>query len=388
MNEKKGVFVRNKGIFVSVFANYKFDDIYKEIAISLILIFLVNCSENTNETDIEPSWKLVEELDYANKIILNSYVTTDSMYYYLSTHRGFWEYEQGDLEPDLRYNYGNTITQTLEYKPVISDSISAYLSEDKTEIRLGLNRSQYDVLPEIISVWDIDSTFSDNARFEMSYFRDPVGAFNNNNQFLTVALGGMESTMNFCIINYCYNDTTYSGIEIKSTKIINYLDSWCPSHDIKSFGNRFFIVTCNYNYIVLPDGEYYEMSNLPSALEIFSYNDTLFTFTTNFWLYYSNDLGDNWEKYAHMSAWVSFFEVSGRLCFHRHYDIHEVDFANEVVRELDNWGLEGNEITSINEFNGRVYISTLSGLFYRDIDEFFTYKDAEEKSSIELEKIK
>ncbi|MBS3742264.1 MAG: hypothetical protein KGY74_09105, partial [Candidatus Cloacimonetes bacterium] len=91
--------------------NNRNNPIFKLIILIIVTlffsVFLVNCSETTNETDIEPSWKLVEELDYADKIILNSYVTTDSMYYYLSTHRGFWEYEQGDLEPDLRYNYGN-----------------------------------------------------------------------------------------------------------------------------------------------------------------------------------------------------------------------------------------------------------------------------------------
>ncbi|MBS3742261.1 MAG: hypothetical protein KGY74_09090 [Candidatus Cloacimonetes bacterium] len=386
MNEKKGVFVRNKGIFDSVFANYKFDDIYKEIAISLILIFLVNCSENTNETDIEPSWKLVEELDYANKIILNSYVTTDSMYYYLSTHRGFWEYEQGDLEPDLRYNYGNAITQTLEYKPVISDSISAYLSEDKTEIRLGLNRSQYDVILEIISVWDIDSTFSDNARFAMSYFRNPVGAFNDNNQFLTVVESG--SGQSFCLINYSFDDS-YSGIKINQLQNIYSFSPHFIYKNILSFSSNFFIALNTAPYMVYPSGETKEIEDIPwSCLEFFTYKNDLYGYTSNFEIYVTYDSGENWEFYAHISAWVSFFEVSGRLCCHRHDDIHEVDFVNEEVRELDNWGLEGNEITSINEFNGRVYISTLSGLFYRDIDEFFTYKDAEEKSSIELEKIK
>jgi len=308
------------------------------------------------------------------------------MYYYLSTHRGFWEYEQGDLEPDLRYNYGNAITQTLEYKPVISDSISAYLSEDKTEIRLGLNRSQYDVLPEIISVWDIDSTFSDNARFAMSYYRTPVGAFNKSNQFLTLLIG---DGMNFCIFDYSYNDSTYSGISINATQISYNLYGWWYFDDIKAFDNRFFVALNTAPYMVYPSGETKEIEDIPwSCLEFFTYKNDLYGYTSNFEIYVTYDSGENWEFYAQISAWVSFFEVSGRLCCHRHDDIHEVDFVNEEVRELDNWGLEGNEITSINEFNGRVYISTLSGLFYRDIDEFFTYKDDEEKSSLELEKIK
>jgi len=39
---------------------------------------------------------------------------------------------------------------------------------------------------------------------------------------------------------------------------------------------------------------------------------------------------------------------------------------------LDNSGLEGFEITSVNEYNGRAWVTTLSGMFYKDLKDFFT----------------
>jgi hypothetical protein len=45
---------------------------------------------------------------------------------------------------------------------------------------------------------------------------------------------------------------------------------------------------------------------------------------------------------------------------------------------IDNKGLEGNEITSVNAFNGKVYVTTLSGLFYIPQDQFLRYKNKDE----------
>lgn len=354
------------------------------ITIILVAILCISCTKTTETIIEKPSWKLVEELDYEDKIILNSYVTTDSLYYYLSTHYGFWKYQRGDDNPSVCYDYGNSITQTLEYKPVICDSVSAYLSEDKTEIRLCLNSSLYDVIPEIVSIWDIDSTFSDNAKFPMSHYRRPVCAFNNNNQFLTIV--EEYGSENLCLIGYSFN-SSYSGIEIDSLKKIYSIKPNYPYVTIISFNDRFFVSLSSSPYIVYPTGEVEKIDDIPwSCLEFFSFGDNFYAFTSNNQIYVTYNSGENWELFSHISSWVSCFEIAGKLCCHRYDDIYEINFDSEEVRELDNWGLEGNEITSINVFNRKVYISTLSGLFYRELAEFFTYKEEDEKGNLKLEK--
>jgi len=375
----------NKSILLKKKVIQQFTIMFLVIA---VFAFLGSCT--ITETVIEePSWKLVEELDGANKIILNSYVTTDSLYYYISTHSEFWKCNHIKSNPIFCYNYWPCITQTLEYKPIIYDLVSAYISEDKTEIQLALNEiDSWNIIPEYISIWDIDSTFSDNARLAMSSFTQPVGAFNNQNQFLTVVMG--NSGVNFCLIDYTFDDTN-SGIKITSMQKNYYLYGCWPYNDIISFDSRFFVALCTVPYLVYPNGDTVAIEDIPwSCLEFFTFNDTLYAFTSNFQIYITYDSGENWELFGQLSTWVSCFEIAGKLCCHRDDDIHEINFNTGEVKELDNWGLEGNEITSINEFNGKVYITTLSGIFYRNVDEFFTYKedDGKEKGKLTFEKNK
>jgi len=357
-----------------------------------VFAFLGSCT--ITETVIEePSWKLVEELDGANKIILNGNVSEENKFF-LSTLYKFWKINSGEDEPLKVYNndYGfNPLS--MNYKPVISDYISAYSNENLTAIIFKLNEDpnakSYGY--EYVYIHNIDSTLYDSAELAINSFRKPVGAFNNQNQFLTVIMNSGNSKnygARFCLIDYEFDDS-YSGIAITSTQVINFYSYHLPTTYIKSFGNRFFVGTygITYPYLVYPTGDYHAM-DVPSCLEFLNYQDTLYAFTTSYDLYFSNDLGENWELYAHFSGWVSFFEVAGKLCCHRDDDIHEINFDNGEVRELDNWGLEGNEITSINEFNDKVYITTLSGLFYRDVDEFFTYKEEDKgKGNLTFEKI-
>ncbi len=60
---------------------------------------------------------------------------------------------------------------------------------------------------------------------------------------------------------------------------------------------------------------------------------------------------------------------------------HHADFiidANGIRRrELVNDGLAGNQITSVCRFRDRVYVTTLSGVFYKPYRDFLTFKPGE-----------
>ncbi len=52
--------------------------------------------------------------------------------------------------------------------------------------------------------------------------------------------------------------------------------------------------------------------------------------------------------------------------------------ANGISRrELVNDGLAGNQITSVCRFRDRVYVTTLSGAFYKPYRDFLTFKSEE-----------
>jgi hypothetical protein len=147
------------------------------------------------------------------------------------------------------------------------------------------------------------------------------------------------------------------------------------SFDIEAFRDRFLVGTTRGGHLVYPTGEVKLIFN-HDIQEFFAFHDTLYALH-NRDLYQSVDLGETWQLYAAgFPIWYArFFEVRGKLCFYAGSQMAVLDVGAKYVRELDNFGLETNEITAVSEFHGKVYVATLSGLFYRDAKDFFTYKE-------------
>ena len=72
---------------------------------------------------------------------------------------------------------------------------------------------------------------------------------------------------------------------------------------------------------------------------------------------------------------LTFIEIEQKLCFYIYSQIGWIDFKNQKIIELDNKGLEGNQITSVNEYGTYVWVSTLSGMFKKEVKNFFTAKE-------------
>lgn len=45
------------------------------------------------------------------------------------------------------------------------------------------------------------------------------------------------------------------------------------------------------------------------------------------------------------------------------------------LTELDNDGLEGKIITSVSKFDNKIYLTSFSGVYYKDYDDFFVKKE-------------
>jgi len=111
------------------------------------------------------------------------------------------------------------------------------------------------------------------------------------------------------------------------------------------------------------------------TVDFFSHSDTLYALNAGHELYRSLDSGDTWQAITGFSTvQAQFFYVGDRLCAYAMYQLWDINIAEQVIKELDNDGLEGNRIMSVHEIADRVYVNTQNGLFYRDVDDFFTYK--------------
>ena len=59
-----------------------------------------------------------------------------------------------------------------------------------------------------------------------------------------------------------------------------------------------------------------------------------------------------------------------------------LDLHKGIIQELDNTGLEGNEITSVNQHDGKIWVTTLSGMFTKDVKDFFTFKESQPSQAL------
>ncbi len=101
--------------------------------------------------------------------------------------------------------------------------------------------------------------------------------------------------------------------------------------------------------------------------------------------YLSVDKGETWEEFL---AFPIYDFTGSNACYHNFevidgeiiaypkcnvaklYHLYIKDNAFHVDT-IPSDGLENTKITSISEFNNKVYVTTWSGLFYKDLKDFF-----------------
>ncbi|GAB4020077.1 hypothetical protein GCM10028773_24740 [Spirosoma koreense] len=100
----------------------------------------------------------------------------------------------------------------------------------------------------------------------------------------------------------------------------------------------------------------------------------------------SLDGGLTWQTVARysFSATPHYAEINGQLIAYGHSQLFWLDDGTETftlhttgstsLKELNNTGLQGNELTGLVQFGSQVYGTTLSGLFYLKLSDFFVHK--------------
>lgn len=345
-----------------------------------VLLFYSGCekdSSNPTQPVIKnESWKLDNNFFREDKILLNSYVSNGT--FTIASFEAVSRFDSSSLAPDI--NVIANPSFSLAFKPAFGDELWVY----------GIPTSKYFQLvspyfPQAgigyLRLHDWDNTYSLNAFALAGYYNLPIGAFNNQGTFLSV-IADTDGT-SFCLIDFNVTDFTYGNptlkISPKITKIIlqgfDKNISYAPL--ISPIKDKFFIGTNIGNFIAYPDGSYKRLSQINGVAEdMFTYNDTLYVLTSNSELYSSVDDGENWVDFASNfpSNQARHFYIGDSVYFYVYSQLFHADFNSGKVQELDNSGLEGNAITSVNLFGDKVWVTTLSGLFYKSADNFLTYK--------------
>ena len=89
-------------------------------------------------------------------------------------------------------------------------------------------------------------------------------------------------------------------------------------------------------------------------------------------MFISNDQGESWHKFSDINGgswgYLQYYNMGNDVYAFYLSQLAKVTLSNNTLslQELDNNGLEGNQITSINKCGKYAFVTTLSGLFYRD----------------------
>ncbi len=95
---------------------------------------------------------------------------------------------------------------------------------------------------------------------------------------------------------------------------------------------------------------------------------------------YASDQGDHWELVGNLDfnfSLLNYQLVEGKTIAYYNSQLFLLEHKEGVVHftELDNTGMESHKITSVARLGPRVYVTTLSGVFFKEYDSFLNPKE-------------
>jgi len=352
-------------------------------------------NNQSTKTDSIQAWKSNPYFFREGKILLNGHISGDCL-----TIAGVKAISTFDTSSSMEplVNIAVDGFSALDYRPAMSDHFEVYKGEHSSELYINTNwYPSLELLHVNLDLATVDSIhFSADDMIEPEYYTHPIGVFNNQNQLLVpvhkndVAAGLVMSLTNIQMTNtekIKFTDTVeafQSTLTYDLKPIYFDVDQFQYVRGLFSFDENFFVSIDDGFWKIKPNSDkvkaFFSGGNSHDVVrKMIRYKDHFLAFTDYEGNIYQSDLsGEVWNKvgsnFHPYFDEMDFFQVGDTLCFYAYSQLYTLNLDNETIKELDNTGLEGNAITSVNQFNGKVWVTTLSGLFTRDEKDFFTYK--------------
>lgn len=364
-------------------------------------VFLLSCTKEETEIQVEKeyNWKTHPNFLYENAVQMNSFSTNDCLFFY-----GIYKFSAFGTNA-IEANFLDTITgvtmnnyyhvdqdQPTQHKfPISKNFFIEYFRADgvfSKEDRLcfvptknpGSNYTSFS-----LNIKDIDTSY---GGFDFSYFlHNECIAINDNNQALIPyrGLGKNVGALKLALVDIKVNGDFIESTDTLRTKIITLDDEFqINALYIQHLGNNFFLTTDTKTYRVNSTGEIAGVYNY-HFYDIIEKQDTAFAVGYDFDLRqyewsYSLDKGVLWNKVVKITnqyEWLHYAMVNNQIIGFWKSQIWQIKTTSTGIEsiELDNDGLEGKQITSLTVYKGKVFVSTLSGVFYKTIDDFFKVKE-------------
>jgi hypothetical protein len=351
------------------------------IIIIALAAFQFSCKKETEVkyAEIEHSWKLDSALYGEYKILLTSVPVNDTI---LAVANGYM----------IRYVYTNYLNYTegfyINGQSIISAGLIAPSLTKKVTVSVAENTDNLAIfrtyepvnpgIPVFYTPTYSSSTVSKKG-FELPTLFNPGYPVIRSKYILAP----FE-------IDFPANKASLSLIEVDTSQYCNVVSSktvflddplkpgfYDGSYYSWSFYNKFFLTYYGQTYridtlgnakLLLSDaatfnGRYIE--------QMFTLDNHLFAIGWNT-VFVSSDQGESWNVFSDLAGtqlgWLHYYNVGEDVYAIFGSQLARVSLEGSTlsVQELDNDGLESNQITSINKCGKYAFVTTLSGLFYRD----------------------
>ncbi|MEM6379251.1 MAG: hypothetical protein AAF705_13655 [Bacteroidota bacterium] len=368
------------------------------------LFVLIGCSlliasceeEKIVEVEREYSWKADDNFIYDNVVQMNSFATDDMLFF--RGHTSFTSMVADSLEhpdyPDIGrvVHFPHWYTQSTDEKlPICADFFVSAVSNgflafipnrDPTSQSASVSFNMK-TLDENFGIFE-SSHFSGGEKIVINDQSQVLVPYKNWSPDGPYISGGPK----LALINIKYDSTNtsfYHKLDTVGIQLLSIDDQFQNSTiALESIGSNFFVTTDTKVYRI--DGDGRMVTVLDERLyKIFEDSGRLIGFGANN-IFSSSDNGLTWIKGGEtpwLIASVNFAKIDGKIIGYRYAQLWEVSTTETSFnfKELDNDGLDGKMITSVSEFDDKVFITSLSGVYRRPSDEFFTYKEPEDDNS-------
>jgi hypothetical protein len=353
------------------------NSLFASLMLGIILSGCVKEKLVIQEIEKEYSWKAHPSFRFSNKIIYNS-LSTDSYLYFYGTEY-FTRLDSNHESTTQYYNsYNNFLKQPIgklfipEVKPGFPYLIIRSISNPAENIA-GIS----------LKFTDIDKSFQGLA---MDYFyqNEAVTAINDQNQLLIPIYTNEDpyAYLAFYQIGCIYKD--YGGgvhqvdtAYVRKIHIKTPFDNTGQVFKIQSIKDNFFVSNFRTTFLIRPNGTYSKVLDA-GIKQFFKLHGNLYASGRDGHIYQSNDSGETWKQAYNGALPVQSdaFNVGNDTFIYADDKIGQLTIQSDqiFVKELVNDGLEGNQITSVNQFKDRVYVTTLSGVYSKPYSQFLTYK--------------
>ncbi len=357
----------------------------KKLALPFIgLLLLVGCeTEKLIEVEKEFNWQAEDNFRYDNTLQINSHATDEFMFF--MGHNYFTSLvEDGQQHPDFQSG-DNAVQFILHFTPEtnrklpISDNFfvvynsNGFLAFVPTRNPVGLSLT--------FNLADLDDEFkSVNGIY---YERSESALINDLNQVL-IPYEDNTSKVTMALVDIEYNenkDGFNHKLDTLRTQILT-IDEPVQNLVIamESIGSNFFVTTDSKVYLIDPLGNINTVLN-ERLYRVFPHLQNLYGIGWN-GLFISSDNGFTWNQVADIpTIWSSlnFTEIGEKVIAYRFDQVWEVSINSAEIgfTELDNDGLDGKVITSANQFDDKVFLTTLTGVYSKSFEEFFVPKETE-----------